>query len=223
MKEIKVVAFYMGGSKAPSPNGISGYFFQTLWEIISKEVMMTIQDFQYTKSMLKDVKSTFLALIPKDSNAISFSKFRSINLCNFLYKIIAKVLANRVKEILPWIISPNQGGFVSSSQILDGIITSHEVSHLALKSNRDRMLLKLDVSKAYDRVDCSFLLKVLGMFSFGEKKLSIIKECISSNSFLVLINRAVAGYFLGRRDLCHGNPLSPFILIIMVEALGRSI
>lgn len=106
-KEIKEAIFEMGGSKAPSLDGFLGCCFQSFWEILTKDIVATIQDFQVMKIMTKDVNSTFLALIPKDLDAFSFGKFHPISLCNFIYKIIAKVLANKIKVILPRIISPN--------------------------------------------------------------------------------------------------------------------
>lgn len=85
------------------------------------------------------------------------------------------------------------------------------------------MFLKLDVSKAYDRVDWSFLLKVLNKFGFNVDFISIIEVCISSTSFSMFINRGTIDYFLGRRGLRQGDPLSLCLFIIMMEALGKSI
>jgi len=100
-----------------------------------------------------DVNSTFIALIPKVNEVVSFSNFRPISLCNFLYKIMAKVMANRLRPILPLLINPNQGVFVAGHQILDGIILARELTHSTHKARRDGMLLKLDISKAYNQVD----------------------------------------------------------------------
>lgn len=118
-----------------------------------KDLVLAIEDFQVSKIMPNDINSTFLDFIPKALNNNAFIKFWSICLCNFLYKIIAKNFANRLKEIFPQIISPNQVGFVLGHQILDGIITFHEVTHYSSNSKRDGMFLKLDVSKDYDKVD----------------------------------------------------------------------
>lgn len=91
--------------------------------------VVAVKNFQISQFMPRDVNSTFIALIPKMKEAVSFSNFRPINLCNFFYKIVVKVLANRQKTILSLIINPNQGGFVLGCQILDGIILAHELIH----------------------------------------------------------------------------------------------
>lgn len=117
--------------------------------------------------MPEDVNLTFIALIPKVSKVESFANFRLISLYNFLYKSFAKVMANRLKLILPRIINPNQGGFVVGCQILDGIVLAHEIVHSTFTSGEDVMLLKLDISKAYDRVDWDFLMLVMRKFRFG--------------------------------------------------------
>lgn len=113
-------------------------------------VVATVKDFQFSKFMPHDVNSTLISLIPKVKQMVSFSNFRPISLCNFLYKIVAKVLANRMETILPLIINPNQGGFILGHKILDGIILVQELTHSIHKAGQDGMLLKLDISKAYD-------------------------------------------------------------------------
>lgn len=118
--------------------------------------------------MHKDVNFIFIALITQVIEANSFDKFHPISLYNFLYKIVLKVMANWLKSILLLIISPNQGGFISGRQILDGIVLAHELTHSTFKFGRDGMLLKFDISKAYDKVDWKFLMLLLHKFGFQE-------------------------------------------------------
>lgn len=108
-----------------------------------------------------------MGLIPKVVGAKSFSNFRLISLCNTLYKIVAKVLANLLKLVLLFIIDPNQGGFIKGHQILDGIITIHKVIYNN-KSGKEAMYLKLDMNKAFNRMSWKFFLMVLRIFSVHE-------------------------------------------------------
>lgn len=98
------------------------------------------------------MNATFISLIPKLPGAMDCSQYTPISLCNTLLKILTKILANRIKVVLPLIIAPNQGGFVQGRHILDGIITIHEVLHSMDKSKEAGLVLKLEINKAYDRV-----------------------------------------------------------------------
>jgi hypothetical protein len=111
-QEIKEALDQMNPDKAPGPDGFTAKFYQHCWEIIKKDLSKMIQKSQKVSKMGGSTNSSFLALIPKEKGAISFNKFRPISLCNTSYKIIAKVIANRLKTTLPLIVPENQGGFV---------------------------------------------------------------------------------------------------------------
>jgi hypothetical protein len=90
--------------------------------------------------------SSFLALIPKESNPSSFARFRPISLCNVSYKIISKIIANKIKPLLPKLISPNQGGFVEKRQMLDNILLVQEAIHSSKERGEKGMIIKLDMA-----------------------------------------------------------------------------
>lgn len=190
-EEIKVSVFNLGSIKVPRPNDILGYLFQHFWHIVKKEIIVVVKEFQETKVVPKDVNSTFISLVHKAPRGKKFSKFFPISLCNFMYKVMSKVLSKRLKCILPFIIGPHQGGFVNGWQICFGVITIHEIAHSIMNFGREGIMLKLDVSKAYDRVEFSFWLHMLIKFGFRKDWIVLKKECISSMYFFVLINRAM--------------------------------
>jgi hypothetical protein len=100
--------------------------------------------------------STFLALIPKDSNPSNFSHFHPISLCNSSYKILTKIIANQLKPLLPKLISENQGGFLKDKQITDNIVLVQEAIHSSKKSKAPGMVVKLDMVNDFDHVKHSF-------------------------------------------------------------------
>eukprot|EP00253_Pinus_taeda_P008521 PITA_08521 len=115
--------------KAPGPDGFTINFYKACWEIIKIEVWEVVEDSWRSSSILKSLNSTFLALIPKEEEANTPLKFQPIALCNVLYNIISKDIANRLKPILPGIISEEQSGYVEGIQIMDNILLAQEMSH----------------------------------------------------------------------------------------------
>ena len=119
--------------------------------------------------MLKEINSTYLCLIPKKIGADSPDQFRPISLCNSFYKIISKVLTSRLLLVLPSLIDVQQNGFILGRQILNSVISSHENIHSLSYSNNQGFIMKVDITKAYDRVECGFLAKILQAFGFDHK------------------------------------------------------
>ena len=148
--------------------------------------------------------SAFLALIPKEKEAKTFDRFRPISLCNIGYKIITKILATRLKHILPGIIPENQGGFIKGRKIWDNIILVQEAIHSSLKNGDKGMAVKLDLANAFDRVSHPFLLQVMLRFGFAPKFVSWVKACISKPWISPLINGRAAPFFQATRGLRQG-------------------
>ena len=119
--------------------------------------------------MLKEVNSTFLCLIPKKIGANPPDQFRLISLCNYFYKITSKVLTSKLLLLIPLIISNKKNSFIPSRQILNSIISTHENIHSLSCSNNQGFIMKVDIAKAYDIVDWTFLSKILHAFGFDYK------------------------------------------------------
>ena len=126
-----------------------------------------IKAFQVKAKVGGCTNSTFLALIPKEANPSSFDRFRPISLCNSSYKILSKLLDNRLKPLLEKLISPPQGGFVKGRHILDNVIQVQEAMHSIFHQKEKGMLIKLDMANAFDRVKHSFIFSVLHSFVFS--------------------------------------------------------
>ena len=193
------------------------------WPVIMKDVVKAVQEFFGARSILKEINSTFLVLIPKVPGVDTLDKFKPMSLCNSFYKIISKVLTLRLIKLLPLIISLQQSSFVLGRQILDSVMMVHEVIHSMEARKREGMLLKLDMSKAYDRGDWSFLEMVLKAFGFDVKSCKLISQLVSTPSLAVLVNGSPSDFFKPTRGLRQGYPLSPILFIILAECIGRLI
>ncbi|KAM2740124.1 hypothetical protein EV2_034162 [Malus domestica] len=155
-EEIKDAVFQMGRLKAPGPDGFQGVFFQSYWDIIEAEIKGLVAEFLNGGTSLKPLNSTNIVLIQKIPNPESVSHFQPISLCNYSYKVLSKILTNRLKPLLSDIISHSQNAFVKGRQIQDNIIIAHEVFHF-LKLRKAKLKydlgIKLDMNKVYDRVE----------------------------------------------------------------------
>eukprot|EP00253_Pinus_taeda_P015128 PITA_15128 len=188
---------------------------QDIWEIV--------EDSRRSKTILKSLNSTFIALVPKVEEANTPEKFRPIALCNVIYKIISKVIANRLKVILSGIISQEQSGYVEGRQILDNILLAQEMIHSLHSRKEAGMLMQLDLSKAYDKVSWAYLEAVLEAFGFSKQWIKWILALIKSPRYSILVNGAPSIPFSPSRGIRQGDPLSPFLFVILMEGLSRLI
>jgi hypothetical protein len=213
----------MAPLKAPEPDGFAADFYQQNWSTVGAEVCKVALHFLNGSKMEENLNATHIALIPKKTAPSCVSKFRPISLCNVSYKIIAKVLANWLKIVLPHVISDNQSAFIPGQLITNNIVAAYETLHSMqsrMWSKVGFMGIKLDMSKVYDRVEWSFLEAVMRKMEFPEEWIKLIMSCVGSVSYTILVNGQPSGNIKPTRGIRQWDPLSPYLFLLCAEALS---
>uniref|UniRef100_A0A803NTP6 Reverse transcriptase domain-containing protein n=1 Tax=Cannabis sativa TaxID=3483 RepID=A0A803NTP6_CANSA len=202
--EVKKAVFSISGDKAPGLDGLNAFFYQKNWAIFGNDLTSVVLNCLNGHSDFSEINSTLIVLIPKKQHANAMKDFRPISLCSTLYKIISKAVANRLKVVLDKVISPFQSAFVSGRVIFDNILIAQELIH-AINARKVRKrgwaALKLDMAKAFDRVEWHFL---------GLPVIALYKDFVST-TIKVTIIVSVCGDFStvsGNLILPHGAMLA---------------
>ncbi|CAJ2647682.1 unnamed protein product [Trifolium pratense] len=223
--EVKSAVWDCDSYKSPGPDGINFGFFKDFWAELRGDVMRFISDFHRNGKLTKGINSTFIALIPKVDSPQRLNYFRPISLVGGIYKILVKVLANRLRLVIGSVISESQTAFVKDRQILDGILIANEIVDEARKSKKELMLFKVDFEKAYDSVDWSYLDKfaddtlLMGAKSWANVRalrallvMSVLKVNFNK-SMLVGVNIPESWLYEASSALCCKVGKIPFIYL----------
>ncbi len=147
--------------------------------------------------------------------------FRPISLIGSIYKILSKVLANRLRKVLGGLSSESQNAFVGGRQTLDSVLIANECLDSRIKCRIPGVVCKLDIEKAYYHVNWNYLLYLLERMGYGGKWKSWIKTCIFTVRFSIMVNGSPSGFFKSSRGIHQGDPLSPLLFLLIMEVLSR--
>ncbi|KAA3485113.1 reverse transcriptase [Gossypium australe] len=200
--------------------------FEKYWHIVGKDVEVFCLGILNEDKDFKSTNSTDVVLIPKTPNPTNFVNFRSISLCTVLYKIVAKTIANRLQNYIGRCIDSAQSAFVPGRLISNNMLIAYKILHTLRQKRtgkRGFMAVKLDMSKAYDRVEWGFLKDVMLRMGFAKEWVTLVMKCVSTVSYAVNINGNRGRIFQPTRGLRQGDPLNPYLFLICSEELSTLI
>ncbi|KAJ1280495.1 hypothetical protein BS78_04G236900 [Paspalum vaginatum] len=207
--------------KAPSPDGFTGRFYKSCWQIIKGDVMLALSAIcNGHVSKFKLLNSVFITLLPKKADASEVMDFRPISLVHSFAKLVTKLMANRLASRLPDMVSINQSAFVKGRSIQDNFLLVQQLTRCLYRKKEPHILFKLDISKAFDSVSWAFLLEVLQHMGFGRKWCNLLCLLLSTSSTRVLVNDEPGESILHHRGLRQGDPLFPMLFLLVMEALN---
>ncbi|XP_023926429.1 uncharacterized protein LOC112037833 [Quercus suber] len=188
--------------KAPGPDGLHAGFYQYFWHEVGNSVCEEVKNIFKDGIVPNHLNDTLVTLIPKCKSPESLNNYRPINLCNSVYKFVSKILVERIRPYLNKLISPVQIAFVPGRKGLDNVLVAQELFHVLdkKKGKEGYMAIKVDLEKAYDRMEWCFIHKVLHAFYFPQNLIRVIMSCVTSTKVSILFNGEKLEAFNPSRD-----------------------
>ncbi|KAL5858823.1 hypothetical protein ACOSQ4_000119 [Xanthoceras sorbifolium] len=224
-EEVKSSLFDIGGLKAPGPDGFPAVFFQNQWPLCKVDLVNMVTNSFRLGHFPFELNQTLIALIPKIPSPLEMANFRPISLCNTAYKVISKIIVSRLRGVMADLVGPNQVAFIPGRQIQDNIVVAQEVLHKfrVSKSKKGFLAWKIDLAKAYDKIQWDFIENVLLEVGLTKHFVDLIMFCVRSVNYRVVLNGEISDAFSPGCGIRQGDPISPYLFILCMEKLSHLI
>ena len=211
--------------KAPGLDGLHAGFYQQFWGDVGNSVCKEVLDIFECGKVPDYLNETFITLIPKCQSPESLNNYRPISLCNSIYKVVSKIIVNRIRPLIGKLVAHVQTAFVPGRKGIDNELLAQELFY-ALDRKKGKewyMALEVDLEKTYDKLEWSFVYKVLQAFHFPSNLIKVIMSCVTSTRISILFNGGALEPFKSSRGLRQGDQISPYLFILCMEFLGHLI
>ncbi|KAL7614622.1 hypothetical protein Lser_V15G08580 [Lactuca serriola] len=223
IQEIKSAVWQCGSEKAPGPDGYSFKILKAHWDTIGGDITKFVKRFELNGTLAPGCNSSNITLIPKIHDPLNLCDYRPISLIGCMYKVIAKLLAIRLKMVIGEVVDETQSTYIQGRHIHDGPLIINEIICWAKQKKKKMFLFKIDFEKAFDSINWGFLDSVMEQMNFGCKWRRWISSCLSSSKASVLVNGSPTEEFSISKGVRRGDPLSPFLFILAMEGLNIAV
>jgi hypothetical protein len=218
VNEVEQALFSMKVNTAPGPDNIPIEFFQHCWHSVKPKIMYMFHCFHNGNLDVKRLNYGVITLLPKLVGAEKITQYRPICLLRCIYKLITKRLTLRLEPCSGKLFSIQQNAFIKKTNIMDGVLSLHELLSYTHVKKKCGVVLKLDFEKAYDKVSWAFLLECLRIRGFNKIWCSWIKQTLFGGTVSVKINDEMGPYFQSAKGVRQGDPMSPTLFNLIAEA-----
>jgi len=200
-EEIKRVVWSGGSDRSPGLDGLNFKFIKQFWEVIKPDFLRFFDEFYVNGVFPRGLNASFIALIPKVADPQVLNDYRPISLIGCTYKILAKVLANKLKKVMHSIINERQSTFIEGRHMLHSVVIANEVVEEAKRCQKPCFVFKVDYEKAYDSMSWEFLFYMMRIMGFVSKWIQWMSGCLKSASISILVNGSPSCEFIPQKGL----------------------
>ena len=224
VEEIRDTMASMPKNKAPGPDGFPVEFYWEAWDVVGQDLIKAVQGFFQSGCLPRNFNTTAITLIPKVQGADKMSQFRPVSCCTTVYKIIARLIKQKLKLFIRDAVQGNQVGFVQGRLLCENVLLASElVTNFHAVGDTTRGCLQVDLAKAYDNLDWGFLLNVLQAINLPEVFIGWLKQCFTTPTFSEAFNGELIGFFPGRKGLRQGDPISSLLFVLAMDILSKKL
>ncbi|CAI5956971.1 unnamed protein product [Closterium sp. NIES-65] len=220
-EEVKKAFGAMAANKSPGKDGLPKELFEAHWDLLGKGFMALAKDFASTAVLSTEVKEAVTILLHKKGDKDQLNNYRPITLLNFTYKVLARVVADRMKKFLCRVLSPEQYSFLPGRRLTDAVRLVADIIDAARNGNEDWFLLLVDFKKAFDSVSRGYLFRTLRVMGFPERLVRWVEGLHAGTQTRLLVNGWMGDGVEVISGVRQGCPMAPYLFLYAVEPLAQ--